>query len=119
MNPQTVEQPVLELEQLPLAEKVEIFLIDVFGGRHRVAKLIDNGGHFVCIPHGSVSTFDDDRLTRIVLSSHRLCLRAEIDNHGMRGIKILLHNRKGRTGRLHERHPTIEDVIARTKEAWG
>jgi hypothetical protein len=105
-------------EEMPLAHKVDAFVDYVFGGRHRVHKLTELNTHWVIVPHGSLATFDDDRLTRIVMASHRLCLRAEIDNHGMRGVKILLHNRRGRTGPLHYRHPTIEDVVAKAEEYW-
>jgi hypothetical protein len=107
------------LIDLPIAEKVERFLSDVFGGRHRVRRVIDHSNHTVVIPHGSLATFDDDRLTRVVLSAHQLGLRAEVDNHGMRGLKILLHNRTARTGRLWERHQTIDEAIVKfTLSVW-
>lgn len=100
-----------DLIGLPLAEKVERFIDDVFGGRHRIRKLIDKGNCFVCVPYGTLATYDDDKLTRVVIESHRLGLRAEIDNHGMLGIKILLHNRNCRVGRMWDRHPVLKDVM--------
>lgn len=102
----------IDLISLSLDEKAELFVSYVFGGLHRVRKLERASNHYVCIPHGTLATYDDDRLTRVVLASHRYGLRAEVDNHGMRGIKILLHNRKSRTGRIFERHPMIADVVS-------
>lgn len=102
---------VHDLVTLPLAEKVDRFVSDVFGGVHRVAKLEQKGHYFLCIPRGTLATYDDDKLTRIVIASHKYGIRAEIDNHGMRGLKILLHNRVSREGRMFDRHPTIETVL--------
>jgi len=102
-----------DLIHLPLAEKVDRLVSDVFGGVHHVRKLEYRSNHWLCVPFGSLATFDDDRLTRIVIASHEYGIRAEIDNHGMLGLKILLHNRISRDGRLFQRHPTIEAVLQR------
>ena len=107
-------------EELLLSDKVSIFVNHVFGGRHHLSKLEDNNGSFVCVPFTpSLSTFDDDILTRIVLTAHRLCLRAEITNNGFRGIKIILSNRRGREGMLHHRHPTINQAIEHDERLWA
>jgi hypothetical protein len=108
----TVEYDTTDLINLPFSQKIERFVSDVFGGQHHLQKLTDLGSHVVCVPYGSLATYDDDKLTRIVIECHRLGLRAEVDNYGMRGVKILLHNRKCRTGRLWERHPELKDVQA-------
>lgn len=97
--------------ELPFKEKVECFVNEVFGGEHRVRKLVHNHNHFVCVPHGTLCTFDDDKLTRIVIASHRYGVRAEVDSYGMQGVKILLHNRASRQGRMYERHPSLAEVF--------
>jgi len=102
---------VEDLIELPFHQKVDYFVSDVFGGVHRVRKLLNEHNHYVCIPHGTLATYDDDKLTRIVVASHRYGLRAEITNHGMRGLKILLHNRTHRSGRMFERHPKMTEVM--------
>jgi hypothetical protein len=104
---------VMDLINLTFSEKVETFLSNVFGGRHRVAKIIEHPTFCEVIPHGSLSTFDDDKLTLIVIESHDLGLRAEVTNHGMRGVKIMLHNRKSREGRLYARHPTLAEATVK------
>ena len=100
-----------DLIDLQFDAKVLRFVDDVFGGTHRVSKLADKGHFWLCVPRGTLATFDDDKLTRIVIASHKYGVRAEVDNNGMRGLKILLHNRTSRDGRTFRRHPKIEDVV--------
>ncbi len=102
--------------ELSLDEKVDLFVGYVFGGEHHVRKLSRVQHYYVCVPHGSLSTFDGDNLTRVVLASHMLGLRADVENHGMRGVRILLHNRPVREGRFCERHPTIDKPIKKCEE---
>lgn len=93
---------------LPLPDKVNAFVNFVFGGLHRVRKCESKGHYYQIVPWGSLATYDDNTLTRVVIASHDLGVRAEIDNHGMRGLKILLHDRDCREGEFHKRHPTLE-----------
>ena len=121
-NGASSEQPELlhdhkcltEVQHLPLGAKVEWFVNRVFGGVHHCYKVEDKGIYFLVIPNNnhSFATFDGDKLTKIVMMAHRLCLRAEVTNHGMRGLKILLHNRK-REDVLCRRHPDVEDMVAK------
>lgn len=99
----------------PIHKKVDHFVSDVFGGAHHVAKLERKGHYYQCVPYGTLATYDDDRLTRVVIAAHKYGLRAEVDNYGMRGVKILLHNRASRTGRMWERHPTLDKVMETTR----
>ena len=103
-----------KIEDLPLSEKAEWFVNVVFGGRHHCRTFEFRANHFFVIPNSnhSFATFDFDRLTRIVVMSHRLCLRAEVECHGMHGLRLLLHNRASRKGRMFERHPTMEESIS-------
>lgn len=101
----------IDLIELPFALRVSGVIEMVFGGKHRLAKCTEHSTHVELVPHGTLATYDDDRLTLLVLAAHKYGVRAEVTNNGMRGIKILLHNRKARTGRMFERHPTIEDVL--------
>lgn len=97
---------------MDLQDKVSYFVSDVFGGVHRVRKLENKGHYYLCVPHGTLATYDDDKLTRIVIASHKYGVRAEVEPNGMRGLRILLHNRTVREkGRMFERHPKLLDVI--------
>lgn len=102
---------------MDLQDKVSYFVSDVFGGVHRLRKMENKGNHYVCIPHGSLATYDDDKLTLIVIASHKYGVRAEVQTNGMHGLKILLHNRTAREkGRMFERHPKLADVIGEMEE---
>jgi hypothetical protein len=96
---------------LPLKEKVDRFLDYVFAGAHHVRSVTDKGNYYLVVPHGSMATFDGRGLTCIVIASHVLGLRADIENNGMRGIRILLHNRVCRKGCIAARHPSGHDLI--------
>jgi hypothetical protein len=99
--------------ELSLAEKAYEFTDIVFGGVHRVKTLEDRHHYCLLIPRQpSLATYDDSLLTRVVIASHELGLRAEITNNGMHGLKLLLHSRSVRDGgELWQRHPTLDRVL--------
>lgn len=105
-----VDAVVSDLE--PFERRAESVMYAVFGGEHHWPKVISTPRYWVMNVRGSFATYDDDRLTRLVISAHRHCVRAEVAPSGPGMIKIYIHRRKGRTGRMHERHPTIEQAIA-------
>lgn len=57
------------------------------------------------------STFDFDRLTRLVLLCHDARIRCEIQHNGPRGFLLVFHPRS-HEGRRGERHPSIEEAVA-------
>ena len=93
-------------------ERLEAVLVDTFRGLHHCKKITKNYGDGMwstwCY---SLATFDFDELTRLVLSAHHHCVRAELQPNGPRGIKILLTARDGRKGGMFERHPDIREAI--------
>jgi len=61
---------------------------------------------------GSISTFDDSRLTLLVLLCHRYGVRMEICGAGPRYMRLNFSPRKvGLDGSIWERQPTIEQQI--------
>lgn len=85
----------------------------LFGGAHHVygrPKRYGSGIEINLTAHG-MSTFDSDYLTRAVLMAHDRCIRFCIEPSGPGRLKFILHKRYTREGRMHERHPTIEDAI--------
>ena len=107
---QPAQAPV-DLIDLPLAEKVELFIDFVFGGRHHTSKVIDRDGFFEVKFWQDVATWDGNIMTKMVVAAHDLGLRVNFDANGLRGLKVLLHNRKSREGMLHKRHPTLEQHL--------
>ena len=68
---------------------------------------------------GSFATFDFDGLTRAVVMAHDRMIRLEICPSGPGMLGITLFKRHAREGRMHERHPTIEDAIKTIRGANG
>ena len=96
-------------------EEAETFFSDFYLGKHHIYATIKPYGEGWCINHaGGFSTFDFDNLTRLVFLAHEKCIRVELTQGGPRAIKIAIWKRKGRTGSIYERHPTIENAL----EIW-
>lgn len=60
---------------------------------------------------GSLCTFDDSRLTALVIGAHDERVRVEVSQGGPGAVKVTLWPRPGRDGKQSERHPTIEAAI--------
>jgi hypothetical protein len=94
------------------------FLADLFHGFHHLHGILRE-----CGPNGveinstssanRFASFDFDYLTRAVFMAHARCIRFSIEPSGPGMLKLSAHQRHTRTGAMHERHPTIEDALAR------
>ncbi len=73
-----------------------------------------SGVRFVVEPH-NFSTYDGRGLTALVIGAHDLRIRVEIAPVNFRYIAVMMHPRQA-TGKLWERHPTIEQAIAEHRE---
>jgi len=60
--------------------------------------------------HGSMSTCDDDTLTRLVFLCHELSVRAELEACGPQYLRIRF-SRRIRNGSVFDGHPTIERTL--------
>ncbi len=105
-------------EQPPLTqtfeERAELVLAFMYRGIHHAPEIKKEPAPYPrwSLNHrGDLSTFDFDELTRLVIAAHHFCVRASIQHSGPRTIKIVLHPRKGRTGAMFERHPTLVEAI--------
>jgi len=92
----------------------ECFLMvcDLMGGHHHVlAKPKPCGrGIELNMIDGRWATYDFDFLTKLVVYAHNRIIRAEICGSGPGRIKLKLHKRHKREGRMYEKHPTIFEV---------
>lgn len=59
----------------------------------------------------SLSTFDFDRLTRLIILAHEYCVRVEISPCNMQYIKVEMWTRKVRSHRGYHIHPNIETAV--------
>lgn len=66
---------------------------------------------------GELSTYDFDKLTRLVIAAHELCVRVEIKPCNMRHMYICMWSRKMRSARMHHIHPTIESAVAEYRKS--
>ena len=96
---------------------------NIVGDAHRSSHDRINGGFKPCgrgievklRPGESMSTWDMDELTRIVVRAHKLRVRVCI-SPDFNGLKIYLHPREAE-GDLMTRHPGLDDLIARCEKA--
>ena len=99
---------------LPKEEALSFFSELYFGAHHIPGRGIKEYGPGWCVNHyGDLSTFDFDKLTRLVFLAHDRCMRVEIGSSGPNMVKIIIHKRT-REGSMSQRHPTLEQAF----ELW-
>jgi hypothetical protein len=87
-------------------------LADAMGGFHHICAPIKPFGRGIAASPWSdrFSTFDSDRLTRLVFLAHDRAIRVEVKSSSPYRIKLVLFKR-GRDGGISNRHPTLEQAI--------
>lgn len=98
-------------------ENAESFFAILFGGAHHIpGKIVEHGFGWRLICHsGSLATWDGDTLTRFVIMCHHFMVRGEINPCNFQATSLCIWQRKGRDGKMSERHPTIEQAAERHK----
>lgn len=71
----------------------------------------------ISVPTG-LDTWDDDRLTRLVVVCHDLGLRLEVDAAGPKYLRLTFYQRLKREGPISERMPTLDDHVASIREGY-
>lgn len=72
------------------------------------------GGVRFTLRKSSLATFDFDHLTRLVILAHDRCIRVGVEPRSFQYLAITMYPRKSE-GAMHDRHPTIEEAIARLR----
>lgn len=90
----------------------------VFGGDHHLENIsyVAQNGIKMNVYSGSMATFDNSYLTRLLFACHDACVRLQIVQGGPYRFGLMLHKRHKREGSLYERHPTIEQALADWRE---
>jgi len=85
------------------------------GGYHHLPKVKKCSQGIEINHYGDLSTFDFDKLTRLVLLAHRDFVRIEITSSGPRMVKIMAHRRKPKEEGdcMWAHHPSLDDLIAK------
>jgi hypothetical protein len=98
--------------------RIERVLAAAFRGIHHVPgwpRRKECGEGVSIIKLAGLATFDWDELTRLVIAAHDECVRVEILPASPRDLKILLHTRVRDAESSYERHPTMEEAVARLR----
>lgn len=78
------------------------------GGLHHAETIRRHGRGFKTSLHAHyLSTYDFDRLTRLVAAAHYYCVRVELVQSSPRYIGVVLHARDTREGGISKRHPDL------------
>lgn len=99
-----------DLIELPFAEKIELFIDYVFGGRHHTKSVEFNQVCYYIKFWSDLATWDGNKLTKIVVAAHDLGLRVDAEPNGMRGMRLMVHNRTQRDS-IMRGHPTLEQHL--------
>lgn len=101
-----------------LGRVVADLLGDVFCGIYHLdqkeLRKVNWGDKYVIVFRlaGSLSTFDNESLTKLVVLAHDRYLRVDIGAASKGKLEIMFHLRAYRTGDLMRRMPTMEDHLA-------
>lgn len=99
-----------------------LLIADLFGGFHHVCGTFKPCGSGVEVnPSNSTNkfaSFDFDGLTRAVVLAHDRCIRFAIEPSGPGRLRIQAHKRHKRDGSMYERHPTLEEHVAKLRAAY-
>lgn len=97
-----------------------LFVADLFRGFHHVCGTFKPCGGGIEINSRNASntfaSYDFDGLTRAVVMAHDRCIRFAIEPSGPGMLRLHVHKRHKRDGRMHERHPTLEEHIVKLRE---
>lgn len=107
----------------PLGVKVADILGQAFLGIYHIEKIALKTDWFnkywieVTGLH-SLSTFDNELLTVLVVLCHDECIRMNVEPAGSRNLRLIFHQRQ-RDGRISERMPTMEDHIESIRKNYS
>lgn len=100
-------------------ERLNIVVNHAFNGWHHVygKKTVGTGVSFNV--YGTLSTFDYNQLTRLVVASHVVRVRAEVAQSGPGMLKVFLHCREDKPDSWSEHHPDGSDLVAMVDKLRG
>lgn len=85
-----------------------------FGGTHHIKSIKPYSGHgLTFLVYGTLSTWDDNRLTKLVIAAHHQCVRVDIApaNPGYIRIRMWKRIRKDNVYPIMNTHPTLEEHL--------
>lgn len=109
----------------PFGEKVANILGDVFFGiyhlNRRTLSKVDwmNDHDIEIVIYDGLSTYDSDKLTRLVVLCHDRMVRLEICAARNNYLRLCFGHRKFRYGDTYTSHPTLEDAAERIRSHYA
>lgn len=97
-------------------------LCDLFYGAHHIIGKIQPSGERGIIINSTncrnrFGSYDYDNLTRAVVMAHDRMIRFAIEPSGPNMLRLVLHKRHKRDGDMTEKHPSLEDAVAKIRGA--
>lgn len=92
-------------------------LSEFYGGYHHLDNLRECGKGVMMTTIRDFSTFDNDRLTSLVIAAHARSVRVEISSCSPHYLRVYAHKRVDDPSlRMHLRHPNLSDLMKRIEE---
>lgn len=110
------DKPLAKADMTPEQRECYELLCGLVCGEHHLTSPVYawSGAGIRYAHYGELATFDFDKLTRLVVMAHDRCIRATVMASGPRMVGIGL-SKRSREGCFAERHPTMEEAIARCR----
>jgi hypothetical protein len=97
-------------------EQAEDFFGIIYRGKHNLPSQVKPFGNGWSIIHnGAISSFDFNEMTQLVFLAHDRCCRVSAMAGGMK-LKLVVWGDRERVGGFSERHPTIDEAMAKWRE---
>lgn len=101
-----------------LGKEVALFLEEMWGLHHlnttSLKKVNWSNSHWIAFTYfGTLSTVDNNDLTRLVVLAHQRMFRLSLKGNGPGYVELMFHKRTCRTGSIYNRCP---DILEHVKE---
>lgn len=111
----------------PFGEAVADLLGDLYQGIYHISREVQRASvawdapHYISVTvRGSdFASYDNSRLTLLVLLCHDRCIRCEVDGASWRYLRLAFSRRTRDGAEGWQRHPTIEDQISRLRPIYA
>ena len=97
-------------------EAFEFFEEIYYGSHHFPGKIKEHGNGWSICHSPDLSIYDYNTLTRLIFLAHDKCYRLSICQGAPGTIKIVIHKRSTREGRIDQIIPTIETALSKWRE---
>jgi hypothetical protein len=114
----------LKRELSPIGREVADILGQAYLGIYHLERQLykvdwSNDHHIEIIIYGSLNSFDDDILTRLIVLCYDRMIRLQIDARAPGYLRLMFHQRSTRQGDIYHRMPHLDDQIKLIRDRIG